>query len=32
MARIVGDGLSGTCGVIETKTRRVSCQYSGNRI
>ena len=30
MARIVGDGLSGTCGVIETTIRRVSCEYTGN--
>ncbi len=30
MARIVGDGLSGTCGVIETSIRRVSCEYTGN--
>merc|ERR1719219_1098168 len=30
MARIVGTGLSGTCGVIETTIRRVSCDYTGN--
>ena len=30
MARIVGDGLSGTCGKIETTVRRVSCDYTGN--
>merc|ERR1719273_1443328 len=30
MARIVGDGLSGTCGVIETTIRRVSCEYAAN--
>lgn len=27
MARIVGDGLSGTCGVIEIEYERVECDY-----
>jgi len=27
MARIVGDGLSGTCGVISIEYERVSCDY-----
>eukprot|EP01084_Bolivina_argentea_P103819 185939_1 len=30
MARIVGDGLSGTCGIIETTVRRVECEYNTN--
>ena len=30
MARIVGGGLSGTCGVITTAISRVSCDYTGN--
>ena len=30
MARIVGPGLSGTCGVIETTVRRVPCEYNTN--
>eukprot|EP00486_Rosalina_sp_Unknown_P013209 CAMPEP_0201592888 /NCGR_PEP_ID=MMETSP0190_2-20130828/190651_1 /ASSEMBLY_ACC=CAM_ASM_000263 /TAXON_ID=37353 /ORGANISM="Rosalina sp." /LENGTH=1291 /DNA_ID=CAMNT_0048051849 /DNA_START=105 /DNA_END=3980 /DNA_ORIENTATION=+ len=30
MERIVGDGLAGTCGVIETTYERVSCDYTSN--
>eukprot|EP01084_Bolivina_argentea_P287308 492987_1 len=30
MSRIVGPGLSGTCGVIETTIRRVSCDYTNS--
>eukprot|EP01083_Nonionella_stella_P290460 988295_1 len=30
MQRIVGDGLAGTCGIINTEIRRVACNYNGN--
>jgi len=30
MGEIVGDGLSGTCGVIETQIRRVNCNFQSN--
>lgn len=30
MGEIVGDGLSGTCGIIETQIRRVNCNFQSN--